>query len=64
MSALLDTNVVVRHLTGDPADIAARSTAFLAAESELLLADLVVAETVHVLESYYQAPRDEVAEAV
>ena len=61
---LLDTNIVVRHLTGDPADMAAQSTAFLGAESELLLADLIVAETVYVLESYYQAPRSQVAEAV
>ena len=64
MSVLLDTNIVVRHLTGDPADMAAQSTAFLGAESELLLADLIVAETVYVLESYYQAPRSQVAEAV
>ena len=64
MSAFLDTNIVVRHLTGDPADMAAQSTAFLGAESELLLADLIVAETVYVLESYYQAPRSQVAEAV
>ena len=64
MSAFLDTNIIVRHLTGDPADMAAQSTAFLAAESELLLADLIVAETVYVLESYYEAPRRQVAESV
>ena len=64
MSAFLDTNIVVRHLTGEPADMAAQSTAFLAAESDLLLADLIVAETIYVLESYYQAPRSQVAEAV
>jgi predicted nucleic-acid-binding protein len=64
LSAFLDTNIVVRHLTGDPADMAAQSTAFLGAESELLLADLSVAETVYVLESYYRAPRSQVAEAV
>lgn len=44
--------------------MAAQSTAFLAAEPELLLADLIVAETVYVLESYYRAPRRQVAEAV
>jgi predicted nucleic acid-binding protein len=64
LSAFLDTNTLVRHLTGEPIDMAAQSTAFLAAESELLLADLIVAETVYVLESYYQAPRRQVAEAV
>jgi predicted nucleic-acid-binding protein len=41
-----------------------RATAFLAGSSELLLTDLVVAETVYVLESFYEAPRDQVAEAI
>ena len=64
MSAFIDTNVIVRHLTGDPPDLAARATGFLASESELLLTDLVIAETVYVLESFYESPRDEVAQAV
>lgn len=64
MSAFVDTNVLVRHLTGDPPDMAARATAYLEAETELLLADLIVAETVYVLESFYEAPRQQVAEAV
>ncbi len=64
MSAFVDTNVLVRHLTGDPPSMAARATAYLEAEPELLLTDLVVAETVYVLESFYEAPRDRVAESV
>ena len=64
MSAFVDTNVLVRHLTGDPPDLAARATSYIAAESELLLADLVVAETVYVLESFYGAPRDQIAQAI
>ncbi len=64
MSAFIDTNVLVRHLTGDPPDMAARATVYLGTERELLLADLVAAETVYVLESFYEAPRDEVAQAV
>lgn len=40
------------------------ATAYLAAESELFLTDLVVAETVYVLESFYEAPREKVAEAI
>lgn len=60
----MDTNVLVRHLTGDPARMAARATAYLAVESDLLLTDLVVAETVYVLESFYEAPRVQVAEAI
>lgn len=64
MSAFVDTNVLVRHLTGDPAEMAVRATAYLRTETELLLTDLVVAETVSVLESFYEAPRGQVAEAV
>ena len=44
--------------------MAERATAYLANESELLLTDLVVAETVYVLESFYEAPREQVAEAM
>jgi predicted nucleic acid-binding protein len=64
LSAFVDTNVLVRHLTGDPPAMAKRATAFLRAERELLLTDLVAAETVYVLESFYEAPRDEVAQAL
>jgi predicted nucleic-acid-binding protein len=64
LSAFVDTNILVRHLTGDPPAMAARATAYLGTERELLLTDLVVAETVYVLESFYEAPRDQVAEAV
>lgn len=64
MSAFVDTNVLVRHLTSDPPELAARATAYLGTERELLLTDLVAAETVYVLESFYEVPRDQVAEAV
>lgn len=64
MSAFVDTNILVRHLTGDPPDQAARASRFLAAADELLLADLVVAEVVYVLESFYEVPRPRVAELV
>jgi predicted nucleic acid-binding protein len=64
LTAFVDTNILVRHLTGDPPEMAARATAYLGTERELLLTDLVVAETVYVLESFYEAPRSQVAEAV
>jgi len=62
MRALLDTNILVRHLTGEPPAQARRATALLAGD-ELVLSDLVLAELVYVLESYYERPRDEVANA-
>jgi predicted nucleic acid-binding protein len=64
VSAFVDTNILVRHLTGDPPEQAARASRFLAAADELLLADLVVAEVVYVLESFYEVPRTRVAELV
>lgn len=64
MSAFIDTNVLIRHLTGDPPAMAARATAYLQVATELLLADLVVAETILVLESFYETPRVEIAEVV
>lgn len=62
MSDFVDTNILVRHLTGDLPEMARRATAYLNAGIELLLTDLVVAETVYVLESFYEVPRRQVAE--
>ena len=64
VSAFVDTNILIRHLPGDPPDQAARATAFLDSTDELLLADLVVAEVVYVLESYYEVERLRIAELV
>ena len=64
MSSFIDTNVLVRHLVGDPPDMARRATAFLATEKLLFLADLIVAETVYVLESFYEIDRSRIAEAM
>lgn len=64
LSAFLDTNILIRHLTGDPSEQARRATALLAAADELLLPDLIVAEIVFVLESFYELERERVAELV
>jgi predicted nucleic acid-binding protein len=62
VTAFVDTNVLIRHLTGDPPDQAARATRLLAEADQLLLPDLIVAEVVYVLESFYEVPRPRVAE--
>jgi predicted nucleic-acid-binding protein len=64
LSAFLDTNVLIRHLTGDPRSQGRRATAFLERADELLLPDLIVAEVVYVLESFYEVERQRVAELV
>jgi len=66
VTVLLDTNVLIRHFTGDPAGQAARATARIreAAPNELLLLDLHVAECVCVLEGPYSQSRSEVVKLV
>jgi predicted nucleic acid-binding protein len=64
VTAFLDTNVLIRHLTGDPPAQARRATTFLQRAEELLLPDLIVAEVVYVLESFYEVERARVAELV
>jgi predicted nucleic-acid-binding protein len=44
--------------------MAQRATRYLGTERRLLLADLIVAETVYVFESFYESPRSQVAEAI
>ncbi len=66
MGEALDANVVLRHFTGRPPEMAARATAALveAPPRSLLLADLTVAEIVYVLQGPYGRPRDEVVRLV
>jgi len=64
VTAFVDTNVLVRHLTGDPPAQAARATRYLQQADELLLPDLILAEVAYVLESFYDTPRAQVAETL
>ena len=66
MSEALDANVVLRHFTGQPPEMAARATTALveAAPRSLVLTDLTVAEIVYVLQGPYARPRSEVARLV
>jgi predicted nucleic acid-binding protein len=64
VTAFVDTNVLVRHLTGDPPPQAARATRYLRRTADLLLADLILAEVTYVLESFYETPRAQVAETL
>ena len=61
LTSYVDTNILVRHLTGDSPDLAVRASIFIDETDELLVPDIIVAETVHVLESVYELSRNEVA---
>lgn len=62
MSRFLDTNVLVRHFTGDPPGLARRATRFLADNDDLIVPDLILAEVVYVLESFYGVERAAVSQ--
>ena len=57
MTAFVNTNVLVRHLTGDPPAQARLATRYLKQVEQLLLPDLILAEVAYVLESYYEVAR-------
>jgi predicted nucleic acid-binding protein len=61
VTAFVDANILIRHLTGDPPEQAPRATRYLRATDELLLPDLILAEVAYVLESFYETPRAQVA---
>ena len=61
MTAFLDTNVLVRHLTNDPPEQAERATRYIQESDNLLLPDLIVAEVTYVLDSFYDFTRGEIA---
>jgi predicted nucleic acid-binding protein len=62
--AFVDTNVLVRHLTQDTPDQAARATFLLSAADRLHVSDVVLAEVIYVLQSVFRAPRERIAEAM
>lgn len=61
----VDSNVLLRFLTGEPVEIFAAASAFIASaergEVLLELSPLVLAETAFTLESFYRQPRKNVA---
>jgi predicted nucleic acid-binding protein len=61
VTAFVDANVLVRHVTGDPPAQARRATRYLEDADELLLPDLILAEVAYVLESFYEVARVQVA---
>ena len=60
MSHYLDTNVLARFLVGDSRDQAERAREFLR-KNEAVLTDLIFAEVVFLLQSFYKVERGEIA---
>ena len=63
--AYVDTNVILRFLTGDPPDLAAQARVLFDAvergELVVVVDEIIVAETVWVLQSFYGYPPSEIA---
>ncbi len=62
MSALLDTSMLVRYLTGDPPDLADVSARVIDGEDSLLITDVVLVEAAYVLRSEYDVPRQAIVD--
>jgi len=57
LSGFLDTSMVVRYLTGDPANMAEQAARVIDGEEGLQITDVVLAETAYVLTSVYRISR-------
>lgn len=56
--AFLDTNMVIRYLTGRPREQANRAYRIIHESQELLISDVVLVETAHALRTQYQFSRE------
>ena len=64
MTAYVDTNVLIRHITGEPPAQAQRVSSYLRQAEGLRLEDLIVAEAAYVLESFYKLSRAGIAQSL
>lgn len=62
MSGFLDTSILVRYLTGDPAELAEQAAQVIDNEDGLQVTDVVLAETAYVLTSVYRVSRSVVVD--
>lgn len=58
MRVLLDANVVIRYLTGDPPEMARRARALIEGPEEVVLSGVAIAEIAHVMRSVYRIDRE------
>lgn len=58
MTAFIDSSVIVRYLLGEKSTLGVRAARIVDSEEELVLTDVIVAETCFVLSSHYKVPRD------
>ena len=64
MTAVLDTNVVVRYLAGEPQALADRAAEIIDSDLALAVTDIVITESAYVLTRVYGADRAAVMAAL
>lgn len=64
MPDLVDTNILVRYLTGEPPVQSEAAARVLDGEAPIAIAPLILAETAYVLRSVYGVSREDVAAAL
>ena len=62
MVKIIDANLILRYLLGDPE--AGRVEKLLRSKNKLLLSDVILAEIVWVLDSYYKWDRSKIVESL
>jgi predicted nucleic acid-binding protein len=60
----VDSNLLVRYLTGTPPEMAERAAQLIDTDEPLLLSELVLVETAYVLSSFYGMERADITEAL
>jgi predicted nucleic acid-binding protein len=63
-AVLLDSNVLLRYLTGTPPEMADRAAAIIDSDEPLLLSELVLVETAYVLSTLYGMQRSDVVDCL
>src|SRR5438105_4880525 len=61
---LVDANVLLRYLTGDPEDLAQRAAAIIDGPDAVTVSSVALAEAAHVLRSFYRFGREQIVDAL
>ena len=64
VDTFLDTSVVVRFLTGEPPEMAVRAGRIISEVDNLLVTDVTLMETAHVLRTQYQSSREDTVDSL
>ena len=62
--AFLDTSVIVRYLVGEPTEQAAQASHIILETEGLQISDVALTETVYVLRTRYQVPRETIIDSL